>query len=200
MKKSLVGNIYGDIKAIEYIGNKKYKCQCMKCGHISEKFSTNLKGKLICTECSQGFIIDLRNKTYSNLTVLDYNKQTKKWICRCNICGTLTEVRSNNLKSGNTSSCGKCGHIEALQRDLVNGTKLTLLNQKLSSNNTSGCTGVGFNKRKNKWYASIMFQGKTYWLGYYENKDDAIRIRKEAEEKLHGDFIEWYNSTHENKI
>lgn len=189
MKKSLVGNIYGDIKAIEYIGNKKYKCQCIKCGHISERFSTNLKGELTCAECNQGFIVDLRDRTYGNLTVLDYNKQTKKWICRCNICGALTEVRSNNLKSGNTSSCGRCGHIEALHRDVIDGTRLALLNQKISSNNTSGYTGVGFNKRKNKWYASIMFQGKTYWLGYFIEKDDAIKARQIAEEKLHGGFI-----------
>lgn len=200
MKKSLVGNIYGDIKAIEYLGNKKYKCQCIKCGHISEKFSSNLKGNITCTQCNRGFIVDLRNKTYGSLTVIDYNKQSKKWICRCNKCGTIIEVRSNNLKSGNTSTCGSCGRSEAVQRDIVNGTRVCMLNKSVGSNNTSGYTGVFFNKRKNKWCATITFQGKDYWLGYYFDKGDAIKARQMAEEKLYGDFIEWYNSTHENKI
>lgn len=52
--------------------------------------------------------------------------------------------------------------------------------------------GVGYKQRKSKWYATIRFQGVSYWLGYYAKKEDAIKARKQAEEKLHGDFLEWY--------
>ena len=38
----------------------------------------------------------------------------------------------------------------------------------------------------------MMFQGQNYFFGYYSNKKDAIAVRKEAEEKLHGPFLEWY--------
>ena len=38
----------------------------------------------------------------------------------------------------------------------------------------------------------MMVQGQNYFFGYYSNKKDAIAARKEAEEKLHGPFLEWY--------
>lgn len=191
MPRSLTGNVYGDIKAIAYIGNKKYKCQCVKCGNITEKFSANLKGTLSCSNCNKGYKIDLTGKIYGFLKVIGYNKETKKWICECK-CGKLTEVKSNNLKSGNTTSCGICSSVACAQQDVVAGTRVSQLNSKIYSNNKSGVKGVGYKQRKSKWYATIRFQGVSYWLGYYAKKEDAIKARKQAEEKLHGDFLEWY--------
>ena len=190
-KRSLVGNVYGQLKVIEYIGNRRYKCQCLKCGALSEQYSANLKGNLNCKKCDKGYKIDLKGKQYGFLTVIEYNKESKKWICECK-CGQKIEVKSNNLKHNNTLSCGKCKYIEAAQKDIVAGTRISQINKKINKNNTSGFTGVGYNKRKSKWYASIRFCGKNYWLGYYSNKDDAIKIRKEAEEKLHEDFSQQY--------
>ena len=69
---------------------------------------------------------------------------------------------------------------------------MTDLTQGVRKNNTSGTMGVYYNKRKRKWYAQMMFQGQNYFFGYYSNKKDAIAARKEAEEKLHGPFLEWY--------
>lgn len=187
--RSLVGNVYGEIKAIEYIGNKRYQCQCIKCGNISEQYSANLKGKMKCRKCGDCFRVDLTGKQYGFLKVKSYNKNTKKWVCECK-CGSMIEVKSNNLKHDNTLSCGKCKYVEAAQRDIVYGTRISQINKKISKNNTSGTTGVGFNKRKNKWYAAIRFCGKNYWLGYYDDKQDAIIVRRKAEEKLHGEFFE----------
>lgn len=190
MPKSLVGNIYGDIKAIEYIGNKKYKCQCIKCGTLSEKYSANLKGDIECQSCSKGYRVDLTGNQYGFLTVKEYNRQSKKWVCECK-CGRKIEVRSNNLKHYNTQSCGKCKYVDAAQRDIVGGTRVSQLTKTVSKNNTSGVTGVGYNKRKGKWYASIRFCGKNYWLGYHDNMEDAIKARRDAEDRLHGDFLEY---------
>lgn len=193
-KKALTGNIYGDIKALEYIGNKKYKCQCIRCGNISEMFSSNLYGEIECQKCNKkGFRVDLTDKRYGLLTVESYNSESKKWVCRCE-CGKYTEVKSNNLKHCNTQSCGKCKYIQLARKDVVAGTRVSQINKKVSKNNTSGVTGVGFNKRKSKWYAAIRFCGKSYWLGYHDKKEDAIGSRKSAEEKLHGDFLEWYKN------
>ncbi len=50
------------------------------------------------------------------------------------------------------------------------------------SDNTSGCTGVS--KKYGKWSASISWKGKRYPLGVYENLDDAVAVRKEAEKYL----------------
>jgi hypothetical protein len=54
-------------------------------------------------------------------------------------------------------------------------------NCKLHSNNQSGITGVGWQRRNNKWRARITHQGETVWLGQYDNFDDAVKARKEAE-------------------
>ena len=39
------------------------------------------------------------------------------------------------------------------------------------------------------WKAEIIFKNKKYYLGRYENKQDAIKARKEAEEKMHKKFL-----------
>ena len=69
---------------------------------------------------------------------------------------------------------------------------MTDLTQGVRKNNTSGTTGVYYNKQKRKWYAAMRFQGQNYFFGYYSDKKDAVTARKEAEEKLHGPFLEWY--------
>ena len=53
-------------------------------------------------------------------------------------------------------------------------------NRPIQSNNTSGFVGVSFYKRVNKWTAHIYFNKKHIFLGYFDNKEDAIFCRKEA--------------------
>ncbi len=60
-------------------------------------------------------------------------------------------------------------------------------NQSKSTRNTSGIVGVGWYKRYNKWRAYITTD-KTLTLGYFDNKDDAIRARLKAERKYFGEF------------
>lgn len=59
-------------------------------------------------------------------------------------------------------------------------------NKRISSRNTSGTTGVSFNKACNKWVAYIRKDGKLYHLGTFANIDDAIYARKQAEKRLYG--------------
>ena len=189
-KKTLTGNVYGDIKAIEYIGNSRYKCQCINCGVLSEQYSTNLKGDIHCQKCGKAYRVDLTGNQYGFLTVKEYNRDTKKWVCECK-CGRKIEVKSNNLKHNNTMSCGKCKYIEAVQQRIIGGTNINQINKTVSKRNTSGIVGVGYNRRRNKWYAAIQFCGKKYFLGNYDKKEDAASVRKTAESRLHGDFLQW---------
>lgn len=62
------------------------------------------------------------------------------------------------------------------------------MNKVIQSNNTSGYTGVSKHKLTNKWIANIKVNNKTIYLGEFENKEDAIKVRKEAEEKYFGEF------------
>lgn len=62
-------------------------------------------------------------------------------------------------------------------------------------NNTSGIRGVSWDSHKQKWVAQIGFKGKNYHLGRYAKKEDAAKARKEAEENLFGNFLEYYQNT-----
>ena len=58
----------------------------------------------------------------------------------------------------------------------------------LGSNNNSGYTGVGWNKKDKKWSARITIDGVRKFLGYFINIEDAIKARKEGEIKYFGEF------------
>ena len=62
------------------------------------------------------------------------------------------------------------------------------MNAKLRSNNTSGVTGVSFNKKRNKWVSTICINKKRIQLGGFDNFEDAILARKQAEEKYFGEY------------
>ena len=57
-------------------------------------------------------------------------------------------------------------------------------NAGMSLNNTSGVTGVGWDKKKQRWYARITVNAKGRFLGYFDNIPDAAAARKAAERAL----------------
>lgn len=61
-------------------------------------------------------------------------------------------------------------------------------NRKLSVSNTSGVSGVCYDKRVDKWRASITYRGKILNLGDHKKFEDAVKARKEAEEKYFGEY------------
>lgn len=61
-------------------------------------------------------------------------------------------------------------------------------NRGLRSDNTSGMTGVYWNKKLRKWCASIGIGDKVIHLGVFVDKQDAIEARLFAEEKYFGEF------------
>lgn len=61
---------------------------------------------------------------------------------------------------------------------------LNTRNNRLSKNNTSGYSGVYLNKRNGKWAVQIWHGMKRKCLGSFENKDQAIQVRKQAELEL----------------
>ena len=72
-------------------------------------------------------------------------------------------------------------------------TQQNSMNCKRSKNNTSGVTGIWFDKSRNKWSAELMLNRKKKYLGRFANKEDAIKARKEAEIKYFGEFA--FNSS-----
>ena len=82
--------------------------------------------------------------------------------------GDTLDNRRNNLRI--------CSHDENCR------------NIKRKSNNTSGYTGVSFNKVSKKWYSYIGYKGKRIGLGYYDAFEEAVDARRRAEIEYHGEF------------
>ncbi len=59
-------------------------------------------------------------------------------------------------------------------------------NRNISKNNKSGVSGVFFCNTSKKYRAFICINLKKVWLGCYENLDDAIKARLDAEKKHYG--------------
>lgn len=64
------------------------------------------------------------------------------------------------------------------------------MNVKPRSDNTSGTTGISWDKRSNKWVVRIMVGGKNIYLGYFDkgDLDKAIQARLDGEQKYFGEY------------
>lgn len=63
-----------------------------------------------------------------------------------------------------------------------------LMNSMKRIDNTSGHTGVYYNKRNKKWFSVITVNGEVINLGTYKDKNDAIKIRQQAERQYFGKY------------
>jgi len=61
-------------------------------------------------------------------------------------------------------------------------------NRKMNKNNTTGLRGVYWNKKLNKWNASITKNKHLIHIGYFETKEEAGRARDKKAKELHGNF------------
>lgn len=62
------------------------------------------------------------------------------------------------------------------------------MNHSIGSNNTSGVSGVHWDKHLNKWRARITVNYQRIDLGVYSKYEDAVRARKQAEDKYFGEY------------
>lgn len=61
-------------------------------------------------------------------------------------------------------------------------------NLKIAKNNTSGVTGVCWEEKSQKWHSYIWHDNHCEHLGRFKDKNEAIRVRKEAEDKYFGEY------------
>jgi len=88
---------------------------------------------------------------------------------------------------------------EGYMIDHINGNRLDNRKENLrfvtpsqNSSNVERKVGksnvLGVWEYKNNWQAMIRVSGKRIYLGYFNNKENAVKARKEAEEKYFGEF------------
>lgn len=63
--------------------------------------------------------------------------------------------------------------------------KVNVRNASLQRNNKSGVTGVFFDKRAGRWRAQIYHGGKVKHVGIFDDFDEAVRAREEAERRYY---------------
>lgn len=61
-------------------------------------------------------------------------------------------------------------------------------NQKLSAASSSGVKGVTFRPDAGKWQGRFRASGKTYWLGYFDSKEEADKAVRKKRTEIHGEF------------
>lgn len=203
-KYDLTGRMFGRLTAVRCVDGQQSKavweCRC-ECGNVKQMNYHNLtQGCTKSCGCSRSAAQtkDLTGQRFGRLAALENTGQKKGscflWRCRCD-CGRESVHSVNALQGGRVNSCG-CLKREndALKRSLhyVDNTCIEFIEdtKKLRSDNTSGCRGLKL--VRGKWQARIGFKKKSYYLGQYSDKEEAIRVRRQAEEAVYGEFLDWY--------
>ena len=148
---------------------------------------------------------DIEGEVFGRLTAMEPTKQRDEkgsayWKCRCE-CGNEVIVSEDDLKSGNTKSCGCLA--QEIRKDiwkqltLVDGTCVEWLEKrKHRSDNTSGFRGVY--AKGNRYKVYIGLQGKKYYIGTYETFEEAVESRLYIENALHNGFVETWRKYTKN--
>ena len=140
-------------------------------------------------------IKDWVGRHFGSLEVIAYDGRRggkHYWRCLCS-CGRETVAAQSNLQTGHTRSCG-CMADPAATRHFAEGTCIeSIRSRKVSSSNKSGIRGVYRNRKNGRWVAQITFQGKTRYLGSFEELEGAAAARAEAE-KVFEEFLERYGA------
>jgi hypothetical protein len=88
-------------------------------------------------------------------------------------------------------------YVDHKNRDTLDNRKINLrittnqqnsMNCSLSKNNTSGVTGVYWDKTRRRWTANIKYNYKDIYIGRYKKKEDAIVARLEKEAEIFGEY------------
>lgn len=183
--------------------------KCIICG---KEFQGKSNSSRYCSdECRNTplYTDEINGEQYGHLTVTNaFRKKSKLYaVCKCS-CRKEFVVLAKNFPK--VKSCG-CAQTRARKKNIQKAQK-TFLNgcvenssvycikpKKMLNNNTSGVRGITYDRTAQKWQAQIVFKRKTYKLGRYIDKEDAIKARKMAEEAMFGSFLKWFQDTYSDR-
>ena len=202
---SLIGRKLVKLTVVEQLsstsrGQRRWLCKC-DCGGEHIATTGNLRSGRT-TNCGCKKSPDLTGKVFGKLTVLGRSdkrnprgeRTTPMWECRCE-CGAITYKATDTLTNPEESMCKACQGLYAAETarksaGFVGGTQITKLrNMDPTAANTSGCRGVYYEKKTNKYRARLKFKGKIMNFGTYARFEDAVAARKRAEEEYYGAFL-----------
>lgn len=209
--EDLTGRRFGRLVVLrkeEGSGKARYLVRC-DCGREKVVLADNLKRGMTksCGVCCRGGkawsekrIKDLTGKRFGQMIVLK-ELGNRKVLCKCD-CGKEKVVNKSHLVHGEIQSCGCLLQKQAYQNQkkyYYEGTYIAVIkNTKATSRSKSGVRGVCWDRTKEKWRANICFKGERQELGYFNDIKDAIKARRDAEDKLYKPAIESFEEGKEN--
>ena len=208
-REDLVGKTFGywTVTGDDPENRKRMMCRCV-CGTEKSIGRQELRqGKSKSCGCvnlrGRKLRFDIIGKRYGRLVVIGDDIENGKVVCRCD-CGNVVSVRRSLLYAGNTKSCGCLFHEMVKDRPkksfpnfeankLFNTCFDIIENRSVTSKTaSSGYKGIYFDG--GKYRAKITLHYHTYDLGRYDNIDDALKARRDAEEKYFAPLIEAKNT------
>jgi len=183
--------------------------KCIICG---KEFQGKSNSSRYCSdECRNTplYTDEINGEQYGHLTVTNaFRKKSKLYtVCKCS-CGKEFVVLAKNFPKVKSCGCAQTRarkkNIQKAQETFLNGcvensSVYCIKPKKMLKNNTSGVRGITYDRTAQKWQAQIVFKGKTYKLGRYIDKEDAIKARKMAEEAMFGSFLKWFQDTYPDR-
>ena len=183
------------------MGVRSFSCGCLQkevvanyCKENFKQFNTyNLSGDFGIGYTAKGeeFYFDLE----------DYDK-IKDYCWHVNNIGYLaarkSEINAPILMHRLIMNCNEFSEVvDHISHNKTDNRKINLRictqkensrNHVISSLNTSGTSGVTYDKSRNKWVATIVENGKTIHLGRFDTYEDAANKRSEAENTYFGEY------------
>lgn len=213
LKQNLIGNIYGRLKVTSESDNCKNRtmwfCECT-CGNTCVVRADHLKSNItsscgclrldrlkdsICTHKATGTdtynIWESMNQRCNNPKSNGYSEYGGRGIKICYRWSGRVGFENFLSDMGERPKCLSLDRID------VNGnyepsncrwadSSLQSFNTRKPKNNTSGRSGVSWDKHRSKWASYIMKDYKKISLGRFETFEEAVHAREQAELKYFG--------------
>lgn len=150
---------------------------------------------------------DISGQKFNRLTAIKFVKRNKRseqiWLFKCD-CGNYTQNIKKRVVSGHTKSCG-CLNKEKKSKRLIHYNKHMSIEHRQQAaelgkksgerirrtqkegikrpDNTSGATGISYDKTLNVWVARLQYRGKSY-RERCKTFNQAVKSRKRMEKEL----------------
>lgn len=181
-------------------GGHSSSCGCLQKELARTRYKKyNEYSELLKDEHGEYYKVKFTNKDGYFLVDADDWETAKKysWMLTINPDGYKSVKGNINGKLIKLTAFIGCKYYDHIDRNSLNNRKYNLrpattqqnaMNRSKRNNNKSGYPGVYWNNTNKKWIAQITINNNPIYLGSFETIENAIKTRKEAEQKYFGEF------------